>query len=159
MSRLRGLCGNGICWDGHWCSGEERVLRFCLEESVVSSWRHCILRPWAERGRLRDWVGRPLRPCASLGYGPWAGLWGYVSRPLRPSIYLGCGLWAEGGGLLSQNWRWSWLEAHLSYGYCWLESRAGRLSCSRALCGPCICEIGGVALVFGREPLFNLRRL
>ncbi len=159
MSRLRGLCGNGICWDGHWCSGEERVLRFCLEEGVVSGWRHCILRPWAERGRLRDWVGRPLRPCASLGYGPWARLWGYVSRPLRPSVYLGCGLWAEGGGLLSQNWRWSWLEACLSYGYCWLESRAGRLSCSRALCGPCICEIGGVALVFSREPLFNLRRL
>ncbi len=34
MSRLQGLCGNGIRWDGHWCSGEERVLRFCLEESV-----------------------------------------------------------------------------------------------------------------------------
>ncbi len=45
VSRLRGLCGNGICWDGHWCSGEERVLRFCLEEGVVSGWRHCILRP------------------------------------------------------------------------------------------------------------------
>ncbi len=35
---------------------------------------------------------------ANLGYGPWAGLWGYVSRPQRPSVYLGCGLWAEGVG-------------------------------------------------------------
>ncbi len=42
---LAGFCGNGVCWDGHWCSGEERVLRFCLEESVVSGRRRCILWP------------------------------------------------------------------------------------------------------------------
>ncbi len=32
---LAGFCGDGVCWDGHWCSGEERVLPFRLEESVV----------------------------------------------------------------------------------------------------------------------------
>ncbi len=157
MSRLRGLCGNGICWDGRWCSGEERVLRFCLEESVVSGWRHCILRPWAERGRLRDWVGRPLRPCASLGYGPWAGLWGYVSRPLRPSVYLGCGqkgvgCWARTGGGVSQKPVWVMGIAD------WKAVPDGWTAAGPSA-RPCICEIGGVALVFGREPLFNLRRL
>ncbi len=30
---------------------------------------------------------------ANLGYGPWAGLWGYVSRPQRPSV-----TWAAGSG-------------------------------------------------------------
>ncbi len=92
-----------------WRRVLESAAVFC---GPMSTW---VIGP--ERGRLRDWVGRPLRPCANLGYGPWAGLWGYVSRPLRPSVYLGCGLWAEGGGLLSRNWRWSWPEARLSYGH------------------------------------------
>ncbi len=54
---LAGFCGDGVCWDGHWCSGEERVLPFRLEESVVI-------------GRRRSCVLRLVWPRVYLGYSP-----------------------------------------------------------------------------------------